>query len=180
VSTPGPGWQPDPQDPSGYRWWDGTRWTEHTTWAAPPQPHFTVEPDGPSSRGPLLAVVSVVVLLIVAGGAIAYLLARDDTTVPVDAATTTTAPTPVPTAPAAPSGLGIPGGQSIDQAALEACLTEKAEMLTAIQAAKVASQAGSVDSPAAYLSDPQGFVYYTWSGDTPAQWTLTPIGRPPC
>jgi hypothetical protein len=180
VSTPGPGWQPDPQDPSGYRWWDGTRWTEHTTWAAPPQPHFTVEPDRPSSRGPLVAILCVLVLLVVAGLTAAFFLSREGSTVdPVEAATTTTA-TPTPTAPVAPNGLGIPGGQSIDQAAVESCRTEKAEMLTAIQAAKVASQAGGVDSPADYLADPQGFTYYTWSGDAPDQWALTPIGTPPC
>src|SRR4051812_14649402 len=24
-------WHPDPNDPSILRWWDGTRWTEHTS-----------------------------------------------------------------------------------------------------------------------------------------------------
>lgn len=28
---PIPGWYPDPQNPSGQRWWDGTAWTAHTT-----------------------------------------------------------------------------------------------------------------------------------------------------
>ena len=30
MSTSGEGWFADPQDASRLRWWDGTRWTEHT------------------------------------------------------------------------------------------------------------------------------------------------------
>lgn len=30
MSTSGEGWFADPQDTSRLRWWDGTRWTEHT------------------------------------------------------------------------------------------------------------------------------------------------------
>jgi hypothetical protein len=41
MSTPA-GWYPDPADPGRTRWWDGTRWSEHTspaaTSAAPPVP----------------------------------------------------------------------------------------------------------------------------------------------
>lgn len=29
-----PGWYQDPNDPAGQRWWDGTRWTEHTQHAS--------------------------------------------------------------------------------------------------------------------------------------------------
>jgi hypothetical protein len=29
-ATPPPGWHPDPQGQARLRWWDGTRWTEHT------------------------------------------------------------------------------------------------------------------------------------------------------
>jgi hypothetical protein len=28
-TLPPPAWFPDPQDPSQWRWWDGTKWTEH-------------------------------------------------------------------------------------------------------------------------------------------------------
>jgi uncharacterized Tic20 family protein len=32
--SPSPGWYPDPSAPGTQRWWDGTRWTEHSS--APP------------------------------------------------------------------------------------------------------------------------------------------------
>lgn len=37
VQTP-PGWYPDPSGSGGQRYWDGWRWTEHTTTTAPPPP----------------------------------------------------------------------------------------------------------------------------------------------
>jgi|SRR5579875_2021666 len=36
--VPPPGWHPDPADPSYWRWWDGSRWTEAT------QPRFETPP----------------------------------------------------------------------------------------------------------------------------------------
>ena len=53
-------------------------------------------------------------------------------------------------------------------------------MTTAIEAAKVSSQAGMVDTPDAFLVDPSSLEYYTWTGSTPEEWTLMPIGTPPC
>lgn len=41
MTTPPPGWHPDPDNPHLVRWWDGHRWTEHThqaTNSAPPLP----------------------------------------------------------------------------------------------------------------------------------------------
>jgi hypothetical protein len=35
VTVPGPGWYEDPQDAKLVRWWDGTRWSEHTHDRAP-------------------------------------------------------------------------------------------------------------------------------------------------
>ncbi len=32
-----PGWHPDPSGQQQWRWWDGTRWTDHT-WSEPPPP----------------------------------------------------------------------------------------------------------------------------------------------
>lgn len=31
MSGPPPGWHPDPSAPGGWRWWDGTAWTEHAS-----------------------------------------------------------------------------------------------------------------------------------------------------
>ena len=33
-----PGWHQDPDDPSLLRWWDGSRWTEHTSVVDLPPP----------------------------------------------------------------------------------------------------------------------------------------------
>jgi len=38
VGIPPPGWYPDSSDQSRYRWWDGTKWTEHTAPGGPPNP----------------------------------------------------------------------------------------------------------------------------------------------
>jgi hypothetical protein len=46
MTTPAQ-WAPDPQQPGQLRWWDGTRWTEHTTPATPPQVPYTGGPPQP-------------------------------------------------------------------------------------------------------------------------------------
>ena len=35
---PPAGWYPDPWRQAAQRWWDGTQWTHHTVWPAPPSP----------------------------------------------------------------------------------------------------------------------------------------------
>jgi hypothetical protein len=40
MTTPAQ-WAPDPHQPGQLRWWDGVRWTEHTTAATPPQAGYT-------------------------------------------------------------------------------------------------------------------------------------------
>jgi hypothetical protein len=46
AGLPPPNWYPDPQDPSRSRYWDGTRWTEHT--------HSLVTPTVAATYQPLL------------------------------------------------------------------------------------------------------------------------------
>ncbi|WP_205474457.1 RDD family protein [Nocardioides sp. SYSU D00038] len=46
TQTPG-GWHPDPTQPGQLRWWDGTRWTEHTAPAAPPAAYPASTAPGP-------------------------------------------------------------------------------------------------------------------------------------
>jgi len=45
-------WAPDPQQPGQLRWWDGSRWTEHTAPAAPPQAAYTGGPPQPPYVSP--------------------------------------------------------------------------------------------------------------------------------
>jgi hypothetical protein len=65
-----PGWYPDPSGPPGQRrWWDGTRWREHTQPAgggAPPTPPPGAAPPGqPARSGTSSALVIVLVALFV-------------------------------------------------------------------------------------------------------------------
>jgi hypothetical protein len=55
MTTPPPAWFADPQDVNRLRWWDGTRWTEHTH--PVPGPAQQLRPDLPGSwRGLSVAV----------------------------------------------------------------------------------------------------------------------------
>lgn len=47
MGGPPPGWHPDPHGQAALRWWDGLRWTEHVSPAAP-------EPDRPVLTEPAL------------------------------------------------------------------------------------------------------------------------------
>lgn len=91
MTAQGEGWFADPQDAARLRWWDGTRWTEHTRGRALPRP--------PLERGwPVLAVaLQVSLAATVAMGAFVVLanrtildvwqrLALDPASVPLDEA----------------------------------------------------------------------------------------------
>jgi len=193
---PSAGWYTDPSEPSGQRYWDGAAWTEHTApGAAPPSPppqeaqwgdvppasqqpmrSYTVEPDR-GSKAPIVAVFVVIALVIlVIGGAIALVvMARDDDSDPVEPSTSSfVMPTAVP--PSAPSGQG----QADDAATRSACETERAAVTTAIAAAKASTEAGSPATPGEFLMDPSQFDSYRWTGTSPDDWALEPIGTPPC
>jgi uncharacterized Tic20 family protein len=45
--NPAPGWYPDPSVPGAQRWWDGSRWTEHSS---APQPAPVAAPTAQQSR----------------------------------------------------------------------------------------------------------------------------------
>jgi uncharacterized Tic20 family protein len=47
TQQPPPGWYPDPSAPGAQRWWDGTRWTEHSS---APQPAPGAPPTAQQSR----------------------------------------------------------------------------------------------------------------------------------
>jgi hypothetical protein len=177
VSLPAPGWYPDPSNAAAQRYWDGASWTEHTSAPTYQQPVATpgtpVPPPGRSTAWIVVAVLVVGVLVV--GGAIAGLLiARSD-----DGGTRHRRPaTVVPTSTPAPA---VPGGPAAQQADLQQCRIERATVTTAIAAARAASQAsGTVQDPGTFLVAASEFDYYTWTGTSPADWKLQPIGTPPC
>jgi len=49
MTTPQPGWYTDPGDPTRQRWWDGERWTDHTTEPAAQPPPGPALPPPPSA-----------------------------------------------------------------------------------------------------------------------------------
>jgi len=196
---PSAGWYPDPSDPSSsQRYWDGSAWTEHTepatavpaaalpvpAWGAPPPP-VQPPPTDPVQRDHgakvvVLAVVAVLAaLVLVIGGAAALILEARDDGDPVDPSTSSVIlPTTMVTLQ--PQG-GSGQGQATDAAQLTACQMERAAVTTAIETAKASSQAsGTAESPDEYLMDPASNEFYTWAGSSPEEWTLQPIGTPPC
>jgi hypothetical protein len=62
---PPPNWYPDPHDPSRSRYWDGTRWTDHTHPLAAPTVAPTYRSLVPPARG-LFALFAVTLVLTVA------------------------------------------------------------------------------------------------------------------
>jgi Protein of unknown function (DUF2510) len=68
-----PGWYSDPWSPAGSRWWDGSRWTEHTSGAAA----GTHVPAKKHRVWPWL-LGGALVLLLLAGGAVALIAVLSD------------------------------------------------------------------------------------------------------
>lgn len=65
------GWYPDPQNPAGQRYWDGTRWTVHTSPAiagAPRKQALSVAARKKNAK------VAAIIILIVAGLAVVVLV----------------------------------------------------------------------------------------------------------
>ena len=81
TTTPRPGWYPDPADDApadaGYRWWDGTAWTDHTAdhaYAPSPDDVIAVGPPRRQSRMVRAVAWTVVVALVLTTSAGALLL----------------------------------------------------------------------------------------------------------
>jgi hypothetical protein len=81
TTTPRPGWYPDPADDAtsevGYRWWDGTTWTDHTAdhaYAPSPDDVVGVGPPRRQSRMVRAVAWTVVVALVLTTSAGALLL----------------------------------------------------------------------------------------------------------
>lgn len=196
MSSPAPGWYPDPGSTDQIRYWDGAAWTDHTAprVAAPPTPDSALSapavpaqgpvplPQPPGAPSPLatppnqshtakvVVAVAVVILVVVGGGAGAIFLTRDDQP----------ASTPSRRAPTTSLYRGPDTSESPSPDVETNCVIEKALVGAAVAAAKAANQiAGENQTPADFLPDQTG-QYYTWEGDSPDTWQRTPIGTPPC
>jgi Domain of unknown function (DUF4328)/Protein of unknown function (DUF2510) len=66
AGLPPPNWYPDPQDPSRSRYWDGTRWTEHTHALGAPTVAPTYRPLVPPARILFILFAVTLVLAVVA------------------------------------------------------------------------------------------------------------------
>lgn len=102
MSSPMPGWYPDPENPGRQRFWDGQHWTEARAYPASEvgatQPSPTQQPSG---SGAWPWVIGLIILGAILLGA-AYLITRpsDDTPKPTATATATETQTATATATA--------------------------------------------------------------------------------
>ncbi|KSU80747.1 DUF2510 domain-containing protein [Rhodococcus qingshengii] len=111
MTTPGPGWHPDPEGNQQLRYWDGQQWTSATQ--PMPQPTPSPEPVDPEKlakdRRRALIGAGVIAVLIAAYFGISNLSSRSDDTETTAAETTTTqAASTTTTASAAPTTTRIP------------------------------------------------------------------------
>lgn len=107
MTTPGPGWHPDPEGNQQLRYWDGQQWTSATQ--PMPQPTPSSEPVDPEKlakdRRRALIGAGVVALLIAAYFGVNALANRknDNETVAVETTTTTTEAAPTTTTTRVPT-----------------------------------------------------------------------------
>ncbi|MGL5928426.1 MAG: DUF2510 domain-containing protein, partial [Dermatophilaceae bacterium] len=115
TGAPSPGWHADPHAPGRLRWWDGTRWTEHTHPAGVAATGLGPGRVGPQRPGWLTwPVVTVAVLLLMGSCTVLGTLSTDEASLetarsqPVIPGTTGTASPTATSSPSAPPASSAP------------------------------------------------------------------------
>lgn len=77
MSSPTPGWYPDPNEPGAQRWWDGTQWTTHQQRPQPSAPGPSADANQWAMIAHLSALIGLVIGLSFVGPLIVYAVKKD-------------------------------------------------------------------------------------------------------